>query len=204
MQYLDLENGGTNDIFIDGAFMASDKLKIKYELHYWETDGTGVSQSSWESLVIKAIYFPSEGAWGDIKYRTAVGLDWVLDLGDQTPGIGVGADHIAPFGGIALTLPTKTTLIPLVQHYMSYSGNNVKTTGLRLIALQPLPNQTWLKLDVISPFDWAEDGTIRGAGEIQYGVNLNESLALYTDGLVGFGGGKLFDWGLGLGLRFKY
>jgi hypothetical protein len=40
-QYLDLDDGRVNDFFIDGAFMALDSLKIKYEVHYWETDISG-------------------------------------------------------------------------------------------------------------------------------------------------------------------
>lgn len=61
-QYLDMAGGHVNDAFIDGAFMALDSLKIKYELHYWETDLTGTSENNIESSTIKAIYFPTEGA----------------------------------------------------------------------------------------------------------------------------------------------
>ena len=87
-QYLDMAVGGVNDIFIDGAFMAGDKLKVKYELHYWESDVTGSSRNNWESFVLKPIYFPKEGLLGDVKYRLAVGTDWILDLGDASKGIG--------------------------------------------------------------------------------------------------------------------
>jgi len=47
LQYLDLANdrGRVNDLFVDGAFMINPKLKIKYELHYWETNVTGSSES---------------------------------------------------------------------------------------------------------------------------------------------------------------
>lgn len=44
-QYFDAEDGRINDAFIDGAFMANDQLKIKYELHFWETDLSGGSES---------------------------------------------------------------------------------------------------------------------------------------------------------------
>ena len=61
-QYFDLRGGKElTNYFIDGAFMASDKLKMKYELHYWDTDITGQSEQDLESLVIKPIYFPVEG-----------------------------------------------------------------------------------------------------------------------------------------------
>ena len=48
----------------DGAFMATDKLKIKYELHYWKTDVTGSSESAFESVHLKPIYFPKSGTLG--------------------------------------------------------------------------------------------------------------------------------------------
>ena len=77
-QYFDLVDGSSrHDAFIDGAFMASDKLKIKYEVHYWETNVTGRSEHDWERLVLKPIYFPKEGAWGTLKYRLPLGLEWV-------------------------------------------------------------------------------------------------------------------------------
>ena len=99
-QYLDLGGAHVNDVFIDGAFMAFDSLKIKYELHYWETDLTGSSENNVESTTIKAIYFPAEGSWGEINYRVALGLDWIVDLGDQDKGIGSGSDQLAPFVGL--------------------------------------------------------------------------------------------------------
>ena len=37
-QFFDLRGGSERrDYFVDGAFMAPDKLKIKSELHYWVT-----------------------------------------------------------------------------------------------------------------------------------------------------------------------
>ena len=46
-QYLDLvdNRGRINDYFVDGSFMLNEKTKLKYELHYWETNLTGSSQS---------------------------------------------------------------------------------------------------------------------------------------------------------------
>ena len=32
-QYFDTGDSHINDVFVEGAFMANDKLKIKYELH---------------------------------------------------------------------------------------------------------------------------------------------------------------------------
>jgi len=203
-QYLDLDGGHVNDLFIDGAFMASDSLKIKYELHYWETDITGNSEYDWESLTLKGIYFPTEGAWGDLKYRVAIGMDWILDLGDQDQGIGSGADQIGPFVGLALALPEGTTLIPLVQQFLDYSGEDVNTTAFRLIAMRSLPQQMWIKLDAKLPIDWEHDDAVPATAELQLGKHINQYIALYVDGLVGIGCDRPYDWGVGTGIRFKY
>jgi hypothetical protein len=139
-QAFDLGASDQQDAFIDGAIMLRDDLKMKYELHYNSTEVTGTRHSGFEKAVLKAIYFPSErplnDTWG---MRTAVGLEWTLDLGDTSQGIGSGADTLAPFGGAAFAnLKTGMTLIPLLQHFGSYNGStDVRTTAARLIALQP-------------------------------------------------------------------
>lgn len=206
-QHLDLVDGlgRVNDFFIDGAFMVNPKLKIKYELHYWETDVTGNSEHDWESMVMKGIYFLSEGILeSGMKYRTAVGVDLIWDFGNKDKGIGSDADQIGPFAGVALGLKGGTMLIPLVQQFWSYSGEDINTTAFRLIAMQPLPNQTWLKLDAKVPIDWENDKNVPANAELQFGKNISELLALYIDGLVGIGKDRTFDWGVGTGLRFKY
>ena len=83
LQYFDNPDGSERwDFWVaDGAFMATDKLKIKYELHYWDTDITGTSESEFESFHVKGIYFPKNGALGQWKYRMAVGVEWILDFG---------------------------------------------------------------------------------------------------------------------------
>ena len=96
--------------------MLSPKLKLKYELHYWDTDVTGRDENDWESVHLKFIYFPKDGKWGDRPYRLAVGLEWIKDLGDRDKGIGSGADQIAPLFGVALKLGD-TMVVPLVQHF---------------------------------------------------------------------------------------
>lgn len=95
-------------------------------------------------------------------------------------------------------------LVPLVQQYLSYSGTDVNTTAIRLIALQPLPEKMWLKLDGKVSVDWENDQAVPANVELQFGKNINRKLALYTDGLVGIGGDRSYDWGVGIGLRFKY
>jgi hypothetical protein len=203
-QYLDVDTGHVNDFFIDGAFMANDKLKLKYELHYWETDITGNSEHDLESVNLKAIYFAKDGIGENFKYRLALGLDWIVDLGDSEKGIGSGSDQLAPFGGLALGLPGGVALIPLVQQFLSYSGKDVNTTAFRLIAMKQLPKQMWIKLDARAPIDWENDKAVPATAELQLGKNINKNIGLYVDGLMGLGSDKPYDWGLGTGLRFKY
>jgi len=202
-QYLDLDNGRVNDLFIDGAFMALDNLKIKYELHYWETDVSGDSENNLESATLKGIYFPTDGAWRDVKYRVALGLDWIVDLGEQDKGIGSGSDQLAPLAGIAMGIGG-TMWIPLVQHFFDYSGEDVSMTAFRLIAMKPLPKQMWLKLDAKVPIDWEHDQAVPATAELQFGKSINKSVGVYVDGLVGIGADRPYDWGIGTGIRFNY
>ena len=206
-QYFDLvdSRGRINDYFVDGSFMLNEKTKLKYELHYWETNLTGSSQSDFESALIKLIYFPKEGIReSGVKYRLAFGVDLIKDFDNRDKGIGMGADQVGPFAGIALALPSGWVVIPLAQQFLSVSGDeDVSITAARVIALRPLPRQMWLKADVILPYDWETD-TAPVQAELQFGANVNQKVALYLDGIAGVGGDKLFDWGVGLGVRIKY
>lgn len=201
-QYFDLDSGKRQDFFIDGARMLSPKLKLKYELHYWDTDVTGRDENDWESLHLKFIYFPMEGKWGDRPFRLAVGLEWIKDLGDPGKGIGSGADQLAPLVGAALKFGDGT-LIPLVQHYQSYSGEDVSQTAARLIAIKPFAGQYWTKLDLKVPYDWEND-KVPASVELQLGKSFSPSFGTYIDGLIGLGGDKAYEWGVGLGIRFNY
>ena len=40
-KYFDLDHGNRKDYYIDGGTMFNPKLKLKYELHYWDTNSTG-------------------------------------------------------------------------------------------------------------------------------------------------------------------
>ena len=205
-QYLDVVDdlGRINDYFVDGSFMINPKTKLKYELHFWETNLTGSSESGLESALVKLIYFPKEGIReSGVKYRLAFGVDLIADGDNLDKGIGMGADQIGPFAGIALALPRGMVVIPLAQQFVSISGEDVNITATRVIALQPLPKQMWLKADVIIPYDWETD-TLPAQAELQWGINVNQKLALYVDGIAGVGHDKLFDWGVGVGVRFKY
>lgn len=206
LQYFDLVSDGAHqtDYFIDGAYMLQPTLKFKYELHYWSTNLSGSSQSDFESAHAKLIWFPSQGMFSNgTKYRWALGLEYIHDLGDLDSGIGMGANQVGPFGGIALAYDSGLTLIPLLQHFTSVSGVDVNMTAMRLIAIQPLKPGWWLKLDAKVPYDW-ENSAVPADAELQLGKNFNDSTALYVDGKFGMGSDRIFDWGIGLGLRFNY
>ena len=203
-QVFDLDGADRNDYWIDGAYMVTPALKLKYEVHYWDTDVTGSGESDWESFHIKPIYFPKSwvGDWGAWKYKWAVGGELIVSAGNEDKGIGAGADQIAPLVGIALSRGN-TVLVPLVQHFVAYNGPAVNQTALRLIAIQTLPNDFWGKLDAKVPLDWEND-TIPATAELQLGKMFTPSFGTYVDGLVGIGTDRPYDWGIGVGVRFNY
>ncbi|MEH6584619.1 MAG: hypothetical protein V7754_22010 [Halioglobus sp.] len=205
-QYLksDEASARLNDVFVDGAVMATEKLKIKYELHYWETNLTGRSEHDWESASVKAIYFPTEGVLeSGTTYRLATGVDYIYDFDNTDKGIGMGTDQIAPFVGVALNLESGATIIPLLQHFEGVGGGDVSITSARVIAIQPLAERRWLKFDIRVPYDW-DNEVVPAEGEIQFGDYFAESVALYLDGKFGIGSDRLYDWGVGVGIRFSY
>ena len=202
-QYFDLDGPDRNDFYLDGAYMLSPKLKLKYELHYWDTDVTGSRENDWESFHLKPIYFPKQGKWGEWKYKLAIGAELIVDFGNDDKGIGSGSDQIAPLVGLAL-VRGGTVLVPLVQHFVEYDGPNVNTTAFRLIGIQSLPNKCWGKLDAKLPIDWADDNAVPATIEVQLGKMFSPKFGLYTDGLVGIGGDKPYEWGVGVGVRFNY
>lgn len=203
-QYFDLDGPHRNNFFIDGSFMAHPKVKIKYELHYWETDVTGSSESDLEKIDLIAIFFPKDGKWGPIKYRLAVGIDWILDFGNDEKGIGSGSDQLAPFVALAIPAGRGLNLIPLVQHFVEYTGDDVNQTAFRLIAIQSLPNGMWAKLDAKVPVDWEHDNAIPATGEIQIGKMFTRSFGVFVEGLVGIGADRPYEYGTGIGARFVY
>ena len=71
----------------------------------------------------------------------AVGADWIIDFDNVDKGIGFGSDQIAPFFGMALVRKPGWVFIPLVQHFVEYSGPKVETTAVRVIMLQTLPGR---------------------------------------------------------------
>lgn len=206
LQYFDLDGPELYDFWpVDGAYMLTPKLKLKYELHYWDTDVSGSSESDWSSLHLKPIYFPEKmvGMLGEWKYKLAVGGELIVDLGDEDKGIGPGSDQIAPLLGLAM-VRGNTTLVPIVQHFMNYNGPDVSLTAFRLVAIQSLSNNYWAKLDAKVPVDWEDDESIPATLEMQLGKMFSPSFGSYVDVLVGVGDDKPYEWGVGIGLRFRY
>ncbi|MCP4288817.1 MAG: hypothetical protein GY792_31070 [Gammaproteobacteria bacterium] len=206
VKYFDLGGSIRRDYYVDGATMATPNLKIKYELHYWNTDVTGTSENNWESIHLKSIYFPESmiGKFGEWKYKLAVGGEVIVDFGNDDQGIGSGSDQIAPLVGLALS-KGDTSVIPLAQHYTEYSGPDVNKTSFRLIVLQAFPDhKMWVKLDNKVPVDWENDNEIPASIEAQIGKNFSPGFGAYIDGLLGVGGDRDYDWGIGIGLRFNY
>jgi hypothetical protein len=204
-QYFDLGDADRHDAYIDGAHMVLPELKLKYELHYWETNVTGRSEAAFESLVVKPIYFPKSGELGTWKYKLAIGLEWNIDFDHFDKGIGSGADQLAPFIGVALSSHERgLSVIPLVQHFVSYSGNDVNQTSFRLIGIKSLPSNVWVKADAKVPIDWENDNAIPASFEVQVGKTLTPGFGIYGEGLFGIGGDRPYDVGGGVGVRFKY
>ena len=165
----------------------------------------GIQRNDFESLHLKPIYFPENwvgklGAW---KYKVAIGGELIIDFGHAEEGIGSGSDQIGPLVGVAL-VRGDTVLVPLVQHFVDYDGPDVNTTAFRLIAIQSLPNKFWGKLDAKVPVDWENDNEIPATVEMQLGKMFSPSLGTYVDGLIGIGGDRPYDWGVGVGVRFNY
>jgi hypothetical protein len=206
VQYFDLGDDAERYDFsvFDGSYMVHPKLKLKYELHYWNTDITGSSEKDWESFRLKPIYFAKQGTWSRFKYRVALGFDWIVDFDNADKGIGSGSDQLAPLAGIALANDTGLVLVPLIQHFMEYDGPDVNTTAFRLIGIQSLPNQMWAKLDAKLPVDWENDNEIPATVEMQIGKTFSPAIGAYIDGLLGIGHDRPYDWGVGFGVRFKY
>ncbi len=205
-QYFDLGDADKQDAFIDGSYMLRPNLKLKYELHYNLTDVTGAREKGLEKVNAKLIYFPSARNLNETwAVKTAVGLEWIIDLGDTSKGIGTESDQLAPLVGAAFSNKTTgLTLLPLIQHFESYNGpTDVSQTALRLIAIQPFAESWWVKGDLKVPFDWENDSWPASA-ELQVGYNVNEGIAVYADLLLGIGSDRTYDQGIGFGLRFNY
>ena len=73
-----------------------------------------------------------------------------------------------------------------------------------MIGIQQLPHRLWFKLDAKVPVEWENDNAIPATAEVQFGKMWLPSLGTFLDGLLGIGGDRPYDWGIGLGVRFNY
>lgn len=71
-QYFDIDSRRIDDIYIDGASMALDNLKMKYELHYWE------SEQNFESATLKGIFSLLRDHLGRCTFQLLTRLDLAL------------------------------------------------------------------------------------------------------------------------------
>lgn len=204
-KYKSSSGSDLRDAYLEGSYMIIPELKLKYEVHYNSTDVSGSRENDFEKASLKAIYFPTQNRLGETwGVKTAVGLEWIVDLAYQSKSIGPGSDQLAPLFGLAFSNNDNgLTLIPLVQHYQSYNGKDFSQTALRLIALKPFAEDFWAKMDLKVPYNWNTEAW-PATTELQLGYNFNSSIAAYTDAMVGMGNARPFDVGIGVGLRFNY
>ena len=73
-----------------------------------------------------------------------------------------------------------------------------------MIALQPMAEKKWFKLDAKLPVDRENDDAIPATVEVQIGKTFREGLGAYVDLLAGVGSDRPYNWGLGVGVRFSY
>lgn len=194
-----------NDLAAKGSTMLHEKVKFNYEFHYKVTDVTGTTENDWSSINLKPIFFVKDAKLSDTwGMRLATGFELILDFNNEEKGIGVGSDQIAPLLGFAfMNFKSKTVLIPLVQHFETYDNGNVSQTAFRLIGLQPLPNQYWLKLDAKVPYDW-ERQEVPINSEFEAGKMFTSSVGVFGKVLVGVGNDRPFDYGFTGAMRFNF
>ncbi|MCK5000001.1 MAG: hypothetical protein KAS23_10710, partial [Anaerohalosphaera sp.] len=133
---------------------------------------TGSSENDWESVVIKSVFFVSEGARDDMKYRVAVGFDWAHDFDNEDKGIGGGSSTISPFVGVALGVSEKTIFIPL--------GDDVELWDVKI-------TNTSKRKRTISVFSYLEFSLHQiGLDNQDFQMGLYAGGSSYKDGIVDY------------------
>ena len=111
------------------------------------------------------------------------------------------------YPGLYASIPIQTTLrkqTRLIRQFLSYNGDtNINTTAFRLIAIQKLLKNVWLKADAKLPFDWTNEAEHLKT-ELELGKMLAPEFGIFVTGLAGIGHDRPFHWGIGFGLRFMY
>ena len=209
-RYIDLGDGKQRRwLNTEGGYMLTPNFKLINELHYWDTDITGTSESSLESFHLKGIYLTPGPQIGDVKSRFAVGMEWIKALGEAKYGTSFGTDQIAPLTGFGWMLSKQATLITLVQYFHSYREQPgvepFRVTGPRIIYLHSFPSQkAWLRLDDKFAINHNSGNATSNALEVQLGKMVTPKLGVYVDALYNTGGFHQYDWGVGMGIRTMY
>jgi len=195
-----------NRLFIEGALVATPRLKIIYDLSYSQTDRSGEDEADFETLGISPVYFGFDGKLSEKWYfRSNFGFDWTYDFGNDDKGIGSGADTIGPRIGIGLAnLESEVTAGVILQHTQSYNGNSdIEATTLSITTVRQFRKAGWISSNVVVIRDW-EYNAWRSSFSFQAGYGFDNGKAIYVNGMAGIGRDRLFDVGAGLGLRFYY
>ncbi len=196
-------------IAIEGAYVPTEEHKFTYELNYWDTDVTGSDESDFESFKGKYINLKPGMLDNGLKYKRALGIEVIADLGDVDDGIGSGTDQIAPLFGAGWLLNEKDFVITLVQYFHSVSedsgADKVRTTGPRLIWIHKFPQiQGWVKIDNKFSIDHENDDKTSNVVELQFGKMFSPSFGMYVDYLNNNAGYQQYDDGIGVGIRMTY
>lgn len=194
---------------LEGAYVPTEGHKFTYELNYWNTDSTGQDESDFESLQAKYINLKPGTLSGGTRYKRALGVEVIADMGDVNKGIGSGTDQIAPLFGAGWLLDDRNFVVTLVQYFHSIdediNAQKVRTTGPRLIWIKKFPEiRGWFKLDNKFSIDHENDDHSSNILELQIGKMFSPKFGAYFDYLANTGGVKQYDDGIGVGLRFMY
>jgi len=205
----DLEDGNDRTVYsIEGAHVVDPKFKLIYGARYWETDVTGRDRSGWGNFELQGIYFPKEGRWREMKYRTAVGFDLSIDGNNVDKGIGTGADIIGPLFAVGLQPKPDTLLIGVVKYLKSFDsdpGRDVEVTRFEFSAIQQLRRiHGWFRLDAQILINHENDDKSTTALSFQLGKLFNPGFGVYVEGLLDIAGQKSIDNGFGIAVRFLF
>lgn len=207
--YGDASDRERDRLALEGAYVLSPEHKITYELNYWDTDVTGSDESGLESAGGKYINLKPGMLSGGLKYRRAIGVELIKDLGDVDDGIGGGTDQIAPLFGYGWLPNERNFVITLVQYFHSIDEDSgvdkVRTTGPRLIWIYRIPAiKGWFKLDNKFSIDHENDDKSSNSVELQVGTMLSPTIGIYFDYLNNNAGARSYDDGFGINLRMMY